>query len=141
MRPIIFALPAVLALVSALVGCDTTKAPHAGRNDPVVHENLPRISVENKQLADDLAFSPPSVQSGPEQPMSVLVQVRYLEDEKVHVQYRFEFYDRNGRPVGNPMSWRYLRIPPRTPVNMEGAALDTNAVDWKLIVRSSRSDY
>jgi len=39
------------------------------------------------------------------------------------------------------MSWRYLLIPPRTPVNMEGAAVDTNAVDWKLIVRSSRSDF
>lgn len=131
----------VLMIVAglALTGCDKNKPPFAGRAEPMLRENYPRISVEGEELSKYLAFSPANVQSGPEQPLSVAVPVRLLADREANIQYRFEFFTKDGRPMRNAMEWRYLRLPPRTETSLEGAALDTNAVEWRLIIRSSRS--
>jgi uncharacterized protein YcfL len=138
MRRFVTASSCVLTLALALTGCH--KPPHAGQADSVLRENYPRISVENSDLADHLVFSPANVQSGPEQPLSVVVPVRLESFSEASVQYRFEFYTRDGRPMRNPMVWRYIKLAPRTQFSLEGAALDTNATDWRLIVRPARSD-
>lgn len=129
---------ALLFAMLPLAACDTTKAPGEGRADPILRENYPRI-VALQDLDRYLAFSPADVQdAGGTKPLSISVPVRVKSDEDFHVQYRYEFFDKSGRPIRPEMEWRYLKMPARAQVFMEGAALDTHATDWRLVVRPSR---
>ena len=144
MRQFKAGLPVMTAMMMIGVltaGCDKNKEPFAGHNDPMLQQNYPRVSVEGKDLSKYLAFSAPNAQAGPDQPLSVVVPVRLLSNDEIRVQYRFEFLSKDGRMLRPEMTWKYLALPPRTQVMMEGAALDTNAADWRLVVRPSRSDY
>ncbi|MCE9591119.1 MAG: DUF1425 domain-containing protein [Planctomycetes bacterium] len=130
-----------LALLSSLfvfaaAGCDMP--PGAGRADPILRENYPRI-VALEDLDHILAFSPADVRGGDGSvPLSVSVPARVKSNDDYEVQYRFEFFDKGGRPIRPNMEWRYLKMPARAQVFMEGAAVDTNAADWRLLVRPSK---
>ena len=113
-------------------------APFPGYPDLLPADAYPQITVSSG-LAEFLGFGRPIV-TGPQEgkPMMVTVPVRLLDDLAVDAQYKFEFLDRTGRPIQPEMTFRHIRMPARVQVFMEGAALDTNAHDWRLIVRSAR---
>ncbi len=123
-----------------LAGCqsDPVMAPDAGLGDLLPIEDYPQIVVTSG-LAPYLAFSRPNVQGGPDRPMSVSVPVRVLsEDQAVNTQYRFRFFDQNGRVLQPEMGFQYKRLPARVQEFLNGAALDVNAVDFRLEVRTAR---
>lgn len=121
---------------SAMGGCRHSTVP-AGRADPVSQENYPRVAAMGG-LDKWLYFGPANLQEGPEQPLSVMVPVRSRAGHDISVQYRFEFMDATGRPQRQEMEWRYLLLPSRTQAFMEGAAMDTDVRDWRLVVRPAR---
>ena len=121
-----------------LTGCyDPVKAPDPGLRDPLVIQAYPKITVD-RGLSRFLGFSDPIVEATPDKPLNVTVPVRLLEDYAVNVQYRFIFVDNKGRPIQPEMGFQYIRMPARVQVFFKGAALDTNAVDWFLQVRSAQ---
>ena len=122
-----------------LAGCETDQvmAPFPGRPDLLPAEHYPQIAVTDT-LDEYMFFGKPNIQSAPDKPMSVSVPVRLAEEFAVNVQYKFEFYNGQGRVMKPEMDFQYLRIPSRVQVHMLGAALDTDAVDWRLIVRSAK---
>lgn len=134
---ILSVLAAVLlgAIVSA---CESpSKPPRAGRSDPLMTENYPRIVAE-QGLDKYLYFSAPTTIRTAGQPLSVSVPVRLGRDDEFNVQYRFEFFDAAGQPLQTEPQWKYERLPARTQVFLEGAALDNTAQSWRLIVRPAR---
>lgn len=140
MRVSTTSLPTIMLTFAALGigGCQgRVMAPGAGRADPILRDNYPAIVAE-QDLDKFLFFSEPLVVVGPDQPMRVTVPVRLRSDTEVSAQYRFEFFDVQRRPLRPEPQWRFIRLPARTQVFMEGAALDTAAVDWRLIVRPAR---
>jgi uncharacterized protein YcfL len=127
-----------LGLLITAAGCqDPVMAPYAGQVDLLPAQEYPQIAVD-KGLAKFLAFDRPNVQGGPDKPLSVAVPTRLLYDGNVNVQYKFIFLDRSGRPLKPAMDPRYLLLTPRVQVMLSGAALDTNAVDWRLEVTSAK---
>ena len=50
-------------------------------------------------------------------------------------QYRFTFYDAQGRPIDDGTGWSWKRMPPNEPVYFEGASLGGGAADWFLEVK------
>lgn len=124
---------------SLLAGCDTNPvmAPFPGRPDLLPAEHYPQIAVTDT-LDEFLFFAKANIQSAPDKPMSVSVPARLAEEYAVNVQYKFEFYNGSGRLMKPEMDFQYLRMPSRVQVFMSGAALDTDAVDWRLIVRSAK---
>jgi uncharacterized protein YcfL len=71
--------------------------------------------------------------------LRVTVPVRCLTGKDIRVQYRFIFMDAQGRPVErNEVGWKYQVLPPRVERFLEGNALDTNAVAWRLEIRSAQ---
>lgn len=125
-----------LLTAAALTACDTVKAPHTIRTDPlggaypqnVAIEGLHEYVVVDQPIVDD----PTS-----DRPLRVTVPLRSVYDGVVNVQYRFDFLDRSGRPLRSSSGFKYATIEPRTQVFLESTALDTNAVDWRLLVRPS----
>ncbi len=127
-----------LVAVSLLVAChDPVKAPGAGMPDPLHADEYPQIVVTD-QIADYMGFHKPIVEVQPGKPMSVVVPARLINDYAINVQYRFIFFDSAGRPIEPGMGFQYLRMPGRVQQFMRGAAMDTNAVDWRLEIRSAR---
>lgn len=115
-----------------LVGCDTTAAPFGGRRDPVM--NYPKISTTGS-LTNLIAFTEPTVTPATEStPLHVVTPCRSTQDGITRVQYQYEWFDANGRPL-DPSGWKYIVIPARTQVFLEGNALSSKAVDWRLTVR------
>jgi len=134
-------LTTVALALSIFAGCqqrDPVMAPAPGYADLLPIQDYPQIAVTSG-LAPFLGFSKPIV-LGPDEgkPMSVSVPVRLLDDRAVSAQYKFEFYDRSGRLLKPEATFRLKQLPARVQVDLEGAALDTSAVEWRLIVRSAR---
>jgi hypothetical protein len=57
----------------------------------------------------------------------------------MRVQYRYLFMDAQGRPVErNEVGWKYQVLPPGVERFLEGNALDTTAVNWRLEIRPAQ---
>lgn len=117
-------------------GCDTTKAPAAGRGDPVTRDQYPRNNPQGG-LANWLYFDAPIVEREPV--MRVSTPVRSTSDDyELRVQYRYIWLDADGRPQNSNPDWRYTVLPRRTQTFLDGNALDRGAKDWRLEVRPAR---
>lgn len=127
-----------IAMGVGLAGCnDPVKAPYAGKQDPLARTSYPQITVEGP-LQPFLAFDAPVV-TKPSGVLKVVTPVRLQSDgQESNVQYRYIFLDAGGMPLRAQADWRYLRMPSRQQVFLEGNALDTTASDWRLEVRPSR---
>jgi hypothetical protein len=123
---------AVGAGAAGLAGCDTTAAPFPGRADPV--QPYPRVSVAGP-LYELVAFTEPTVTAGAgSSPMRVSTPCRSTQDGITRVQYQYEWFDAEGRPL-DASGWKYVVIPARSEVFMESNALSSRAADWRLTVR------
>jgi uncharacterized protein YcfL len=141
MRRSLIALSIVTSLAGGIVGCDHDKRPYAARRDPMNRADYPQIVID-ENIEKFLLAGDPNVRGGDaDRPLSVTVPMRSNSEHEFAVQYRFEFFDRDGRPVRSQPDWHWVRVPPRQEKVFEGAALDTNAADWRLVIRSSRSRY
>ncbi|MBL0928373.1 MAG: DUF1425 domain-containing protein [Phycisphaerales bacterium] len=124
---------------SVLSGCDTVKAPPAGRADTIKMEQYPGI-VAQDGLNQWLGFNEPVFETGtPDRPARVTVPTRSLADVGMNVQYRFLWFDDKGRPVRTQQEgWRFINIQPRAQVMLDSNALETAAKSWRLELRSAR---
>lgn len=131
---------AVLLAVMAGPGCqqDTVKAPYGGKQDPLPAQSYPQIAVDGP-LQPFLAFDAPKV-SRDGGVLKVVTPVRLQSDKgyESDLQYRYTFLDAGGLPLRSQADWRYVRLPSRRQVFLEGNAMDTTASDWRLEVRTAR---
>ncbi|VAX39443.1 hypothetical protein MNBD_PLANCTO03-765 [hydrothermal vent metagenome] len=117
---------------ATLTGCDTTARPFSGRLD--LAQPYPKVSVA-PNLYDFVAFTEPTVTPGTnETPLHVVTPCRSTQDGITRVQYQYEWFDAQDRPVGES-GWKYTVIPARAQVFLEANALSTDAKDWRLTVR------
>jgi uncharacterized protein YcfL len=131
-------IASVFAVPFVLIGCDVVdKPPHAVKPDNVSEVRYPQIATEGS-LGNHLSYARPIVRTDGQTPMSVTVPIRLRDDKPVNAQYRFTFLAADGAPVGPPMDWRFMVLPPRLQVFMEGSAMSTEAVDWRLEIRPSK---
>lgn len=130
----------MLAAGICLGGCnkDNVRAPEGIRTDPLAGgypQNVALNGLHNSLVVDQPIVEPRSA----DRPMRVTVPLRSVAEGTLRVQYRFILLDDRGRPVrSNQEGWRYQVIARRTQVFVETSALDTDAVDWRLEVRSAQ---
>jgi len=129
----------VLAASSlALVACESSGPPPAGRTDPVSADRYPQVAVI-EGLDRILLVGRIVEDRSPDKPLAVTVPVRSTRtNDQTHISYRFEFFDADGRPLEQQMSWKYQMLPAQAQVFLEAAAIDDNAEDWRLIIQQAR---
>jgi len=126
-------------LAATLVGCDSVKAPRGGHVDQLPSGQYPNVVIESKELQKGLVFGQAVVDhSTSGKPMRVTQPGRNVANYPINIQYRFEFSDSVGRPLKSNLGWRFMNMPSRQEVFFEGAAMDTDAADWRLVVRTAR---
>lgn len=128
-------LPVILAgcAVGLWAGCDVLKGLNTSPKEPAAAFYSQITTFEG--LEGELVFGQPVVQRGVFQPIHVAIPVRAAYDQPQRIEYRFEYFDSTGRPLRPSMDWRYILIPVRGQRVMEGSAVDTAAVDWRLELR------
>ena len=125
----------LVTITVASVGCDTDKAPPSGRMDKLPADQYPR-GVVLEGFDEELVFGKTIVDPTTEdRPMRVTQAVRNISKRVLNIQYQFQFFDTQGRPLKTNQGWKFLNLAVRDEHFLEGAALDTNAVDWRLVVR------
>ena len=129
----------LVALAFVVVGCggDRIKGPPGALRDPLRADAYPRIAVL-EGLQRWLYFSDPIVTpSTPDKPMRVTVPMRLVYDAPREIQFRFEYFSADSRPLRSG-GWRFRHLEPRTQIYLDGNALETQAADWRLEVRPAR---
>lgn len=126
-------------LMAVCAGCkDGSKPPPGAMADPVLIENYPRV-VALDGLQPYIGVAPPVEERTPGQPLKVTVPVRALTNgAELNVQYRFLWLDSRQSPTQPEGDWRYVRMPARSQIFMQGNALDDRATDWRLEIRPAR---
>lgn len=128
------------ALALGAAGChnDPTKAPGSVIADPLPRENYPKLEAL-EGLAGYIAISGVNVTPATDRtPLEVNAGIRSLADQTLAVQYRFFFLDAAGNPINPNPDWRFMQLPSRSLLYMQGNAMDTNATDWRLQIRPAR---
>lgn len=130
----LLSLAATFMFVAA--GCST--APPTGVGDEVNVGEYPKI-VAAEGLQKGVVFSQPVVERSTDvRPMRVTVPVRATTNYPLNVQYRFSFFDNEGRELRSNQGWRFMNLPPKVGMTMDANALETAAADWRLTVRPAR---
>lgn len=127
--------------LSLLGGCDTVRAPSGPKLDQLQASLYPKVSVEDPALAKVLAINPDKVmveQGDSSRPMDVTVSLRSLADNAMNLQYKFQWFDAQGRQLEEDR-WRDLRLPARIEEQVRSNPITTRASDWRLQVRSART--
>lgn len=137
MRIITLLLLAALALPACQQ--DRTHSPGSAGVDPLPADQYPKVEATGG-LSPHLVISGANVTPGTDtKPMSITSAVRSIWDKDVlNVQYRYFFFDEKGTPLDADPDWRFVKLPPRSQVFMEGFAPDTNARDWRLQIRPAQ---
>ena len=122
-----------------LTACkDTIKAPPSMAQDPLPGRAYPQnVAIEG--LGKVLVYGDPVVDpSTADRPMSVSVPVRSAGDDILNIQYRFQFFDAQGRPLKSNLGWRFMNLDPKVQVFLQATSLETAAEDWRLQIRPAR---
>lgn len=134
----------VVALIVAaafLAACEADRSPAPGMGDPYpAPMNDPQITVIAPELRNWLVFQPAIVtdRANPDRPMQVEVPVRNTAENTYLIDYRFLFYDINGRELKPTMGWRMQELYPKQVVRINAGALHTDAVDYRLEIKWAR---
>lgn len=131
----------ILGSFVSIGGCQADRSPAPGMGDPVsAPMNDPQITVIPIELRDWLVFQPAIVtdRNDPDRPMQVEVPIRNTAEEQYLIDYRFLFYDRDGRELEPAMGWRMQPLLPKQVVRLKAGALDNDAVDYRLEIKWSR---
>lgn len=125
--------------LAMIAGCDEVHAPRAIGADKLAPGQYPRNVAVDEHLNEALVAGATIVNDGSkDQPMSVSQPVRNIKDFPLNIQYQFTFLDTSGKPIEGGGGWRYVTLEPRVERFLQGAALDTSAVDWRLTVRAAK---
>lgn len=129
---------AVLALCASC-SSNTSRPAGAAQLDPVPSGEYPKVEAA-EGLSRFIVVS--GVEETPRTartPMSVVVAIRsQTEYQEIEAQYRFFFFDEKNRPLQTEPDWRRIRLPSRSQVFLEGGAMETRAIDWRLQIRPAR---
>lgn len=138
-RTALLAAASLAAVLAAGCKTDTVKAPGSAGVDQLPSDQYPKVEATGG-LSPYIVISGANVTDGtPTRPMSVVSAVRSTWDKDVlNVQYRYFFFDERNTPLDTDPDWRFVKLPPRSQVYLEGSALDTNARDWRLQIRPAQ---
>ncbi len=126
-----------LCAVGLVLACrHSRRRPGEPNPDPVAYANYPQIATLER-LHRYIVVSKVIEDPGPPLSVTSVVRAKTRTDEW-DVQYRYFFLDEAGRPLEADPDWRFMHLPARTQMYMEGNALDSTAVDWRLEIRPAR---
>lgn len=120
-----------IAAVAMAAGCSNVKAPINARQDPYVPR---QIQLASEDLRKHTAFNSPVLTRDDSGLLFVEVPVRATTDQRVYIDYRVTFFDKNGQSIYQT-AWFTKTLEPNTPDRLTANSVTSRAVDFQMDVR------
>lgn len=117
----------------ALLGCQNAPIAAEAETEP-----YPKISLNDDELARALRFEPTIVTTTPVGNLQLTQPMRSASNEVLFLEWRVDWFDRNGQIIQPEMTWARLRVEPRMQIRTNAQSTSPDAVDYQIYVRWSR---
>ena len=135
-------LSSLMSLACAILatGCHSTPdtSPGTGKGDTYpAPMNDPQISVLDPSLRKVIVFQPANItrEASADRILNVQVPVRNITETQFKIEYRYLFFDGNGRQLEPVQGWKGVLLDPKQVARLEGPASLVDARDYRLEVR------
>ena len=120
-------------LTGVLAGCAKPTPPPGAMVDMVAIDNYPQITVMDN-LQPWLVVN--RLQTNNDDGLlNIDVDMRWTGQRYVYFEYRFIFFDANGRALKTDPAWRTGESAPGTVEYLQGRSINEAATDWRLEIR------
>lgn len=106
--------------------------------EPDAVNPYPKITLNDPQLQDGLAFNPATVTRTETGMLAVSQPIRATANEPLMIEYRFVWLDSLGAPIRPQTGWVFKRLEPRLPDTIAANSTSADAVDYQIHLRWAR---
>jgi uncharacterized protein YcfL len=129
-----FAVAALLSVVPLLSGC-AVNPPIEARQDRYTRQ---QIHLTSDDLRWHTAVDTPQVSRDDAGLLFITVPIRSTSNQQLYIDYRVTFFDRQGRPLGEPSGWLSKILAPNVPDQFTVNSTTPLASDFQIDLRYSQ---
>src|SRR5229473_8253081 len=129
MRKLMRVQPLIALLALVATGCaDDVKPPILARADPYIPA---QVHIASNDLRRHTAVGQPQVSRDDAGLLFVTLPIRAATDQKLYVDYRVSFFDRNGAPLSQT-EWLHKTLTPNVPDQIIVNSSSSRAADFQM---------
>ena len=130
---------AVVGLGLLAGGCASDVAPYReGRAERYAPPQVQISGLNAEDLRQSTAIDRPSTSRDAANLLFVTVPIRNTSDQVLHIQYRYNFLDDQGRPMPENIAWNRKTLEPGSTERITFNSTSARAADFQLDLRYSR---
>ena len=129
-------LPAAFVVIA---GCRTgVQPPHLARADAYDAGHVTLSGARGDDLRRETAFEQERIARDQYGLLTVTIPLRSAVDHSQHLEYRYSFFDSNGRLIEGPMGWTRVTLEAGSPGTIQFTSTQPQAADFHVNVRYQR---
>jgi len=129
----------VVALLGLLAGCaQDPPAYREGRAERYAPPQVQITGLNAEDLQRSTVIDRPSTYRDAANLLFVTVPIRNISDQILHVQYRYNFLDDQGRPLPENIAWNRKTLEPGATERITFNSTTPRAADFQMDLRYSR---
>ena len=129
----------VVALLGLLAGCaQDPPAYREGRAERYAPPQVQITGLNAEDLQRSTVIDRPSTYRDAANLLFVTIPIRNISDQILHVQYRYNFLDDQGRPLPENIAWNRKTLEPGATERITFNSTTPRAADFQMDLRYSR---
>jgi len=129
----------VIALLSMLAGCAQDPPPYReGQAERYAPPQVQITGLNAEDLQRSTVIDRPSTYRDAVNLLFVTVPIRNISDQVLHVQYRYNFLDDQGRPLPENIAWNRKTLEPGATERITFNSTTPRSADFQMDLRYSR---
>jgi uncharacterized protein YcfL len=133
------ALIGIASVVLLAAGCSNEPPPYReGRAERYAPPQVQVTGIDAYDLQRSTAIDRPATYRDQANLLFVTVPVRNTSDQVLHVQYRYNFVDDQGRPLAENIAWNRKTLEPGSTERITFNSTSPRAADFQMDLRLSR---
>jgi len=132
-------LLSTIALLALLTGCTSEAPPYReGRAEAYGPPQVQITGLDAENLRLSTVVDQPITHRDQADLLFVIVPLRNTSDRVLHVQYRYNFIDAQGRPLPENIAWNHKTLEPGATERISFNSTSAKAADFQMDLRYSR---
>jgi uncharacterized protein YcfL len=129
----------LIPLLALIAGCANNPPPYReGRAERYAPPQVQISGIDAEDLKQSTAIDRPQTYRDPANLLYVTVPIRNTSDQVLHVQYRYNFLDEQGRPLPANMAWNKKTLEPGSTERVTFNSTSAKAADFQVELRYAR---
>ena len=129
----------IIPLLALAAGCANEPPPYReGRAERYAPPQVQITGIDAEDLKRSTAIDRPDTSRDPADLLFVTVPIRNTSDQVLRIQYRYNFVDRQGRPLPANIAWNGKTLEPGATERIRFNSTSPAAADFQLDLRYAR---